>query len=151
MSKAWPNCQFEIDSWMETSFIREFHLSVHRSHQNDFINNHFILISGTKEPTYKVKAMSKISNKPESLPLSFNAVYENNWAGYITPIHDQGWCGSSWAISTATVASDRFGIHTKGKEDVNLSPQQLLSCVRKQSGCSGGHLDWAWNYVRKIG
>lgn len=95
--------------------------------------------------------MTKISNKPESIPRSFNAMQEGKWTGFITPVYDQGWCGSSWAISTATVASDRFGIHTKGKEDVALSPQQLLSCVRKQSGCSGGHLDWAWNYVRKTG
>jgi len=106
---------------------------------------------GTKEPTYKVKTMSKISNKPESLPLSFNAMHEQKWGTSLTPIHDQGWCGSSWAISTASVASDRFGIHTKGKEIVNLSPQQLLSCVGKQSGCSGGHLDFAWNYIRRTG
>lgn len=49
------------------------------------------------------------------------------------------------------VASDRFAIQTKGKETVELAPQHLLSCVRKQSGCQGGHLDWAWNYIRKIG
>lgn len=106
---------------------------------------------GTKEPTYKVKAMTKLSKKLDALPRSFNALQEERWTGFITPIHDQGWCGSSWAISTASVASDRFGIHTKGKEAVDLSPQHLLSCVRKQSGCSGGHLDWAWNYIRKIG
>lgn len=106
---------------------------------------------GTKEPNKKVKAMSKLSIRPESLPRSFNALEESKWAGFISPIHDQGWCGSSWAISTAAVASDRFGIQTKGKESVVLSPQQLLSCVRKQLGCAGGHLDWAWNYIRKIG
>lgn len=106
---------------------------------------------GTKEPTYKVKAMTKLSNKPESLPRNFNAFEESRWSGFISPIYDQGWCGASWAVSTASVASDRFGIQTKGKESVELSPQQLLSCVRRQLGCSGGHLDWAWNYIRKIG
>lgn len=106
---------------------------------------------GTKEPTYKVKAMTKLSNRPESLPRNFNAVEDERWSRFISPVYDQGWCGASWAISTASVASDRFGIQTKGKEAVELSPQQLLSCVRKQSGCDGGHLDWAWNYIRKIG
>lgn len=104
---------------------------------------------GTKEPTHRVKAMTKLSNKPESLPRTFNAF--DQWKGMITPIRDQGWCGSSWAISTASVASDRFGIQTKGKESVDLSPQHLLSCVRHQTGCAGGRLDWAWNYIRKIG
>lgn len=106
---------------------------------------------GTKEPANRVKAMSKLSIKPESLPRIFDALQEERWAGYITPIQDQGWCGSSWAISTAAVASDRFGVQTKGKEAVILSSQQLLSCVRKQMGCRGGHLDWAWNYIRKMG
>lgn len=104
---------------------------------------------GTKEPTHKVKAMTKLTNKPETLPREFNSL--DHWPGFISSIYDQQWCGSSWAISTATVASDRFGIHSKGKETIELSPQHLLSCVRKQSGCSGGHLDWAWNYIRKIG
>lgn len=93
---------------------------------------------GTKEPTHRVKAMTKLSNKKETLPRSFNALEEGKWAGFISPIFDQGWCGGSWAISTAAVASDRFGIQTKGKEAVVLSPQHLLSCVRKQLGCSGG-------------
>lgn len=104
---------------------------------------------GTKEPAYKVKAMTKLSVKPESLPREFSAL--DHWPGLISDVQDQGWCGSSWAVSTASVASDRFGIHTKGKETIQLSAQHLLSCVRKQSGCSGGHLDWAWNYIRKIG
>lgn len=104
---------------------------------------------GTKEPTRKVKSMSKLSNKIEQLPREFDSV--KHWPGLVTGIHDQGWCGSSWAVSTSSVASDRFGIQTKGKEAVELAPQQLLSCVRRQTGCSGGHLDWAWNYIRKIG
>lgn len=106
---------------------------------------------GTKEPAHRVKAMTKLSNKKEKLPKTFNALEEEKWQSFISPIYDQGWCGASWAISTAAVASDRFGIQTKGKESVVLSPQHLLSCVRKQLGCSGGHLDWAWNYIRKIG
>lgn len=104
---------------------------------------------GTKQPARRVKAMSKLSNKVNSLPRSFDS--REKWQGLVTDVRDQGWCGSSWVVSTASVASDRFGIQTTGKEAVNLSPQQLLSCVRRQSGCSGGHLDWAWNYVRRIG
>lgn len=104
---------------------------------------------GTKEPTYKVKKMTKLSSKPESLPREFDS--RSHWPGFISKVRDQGWCGASWAVSTSSVASDRFAIHTKGKETVELAPQHLLSCVRKQSGCSGGHLDWAWNYIRKIG
>lgn len=103
---------------------------------------------GTHEPQSK---QTSIRNKDESLPPYFNAFDDVYWSKFISPIRDQGWCGSSWAISTASVASDRFGIHTKGKETVNLSPQQLLSCNRQQSGCSGGHLDKALNYIHNTG
>lgn len=104
---------------------------------------------GTKEPKNRVKAMTKLSVASTRLPRHFNAV--DNWPGMVSDVRDQGWCGSSWAVSTASVASDRFAVQSKGQETVTLSPQHLLSCVRRQQGCSGGHLDWAWNYFRKIG
>lgn len=107
---------------------------------------------GTFEPKHRVKAMSKIrsSRDGQALPREFNAQHE--WSeGMITAVRDQGWCGSSWALSTAAVASDRYAVQSKGQETVVLSPQQMLSCVRRQQGCSGGHLDWAWNYFRKVG
>lgn len=104
---------------------------------------------GTFEPTQRVKSMSKLSNHANPLPTEFNSL--DQWSEFISPVRDQGWCASSWAVSTASVASDRYAIHSKGKEMVTLSPQHLLSCVRRQRGCSGGHLDWAWNYFRKIG
>jgi len=93
--------------------------------------------------------MTKLSSKIESIPTRFNAV--DHWPNLIGEIRDQGWCGSSWAVSTASVASDRFAVQSKGKETVTLAPQQLLSCVRKQQGCTGGHLDQAWNYIRGTG
>lgn len=94
--------------------------------------------------------MSRISHKLEmNLPSYFNSV--DKWRGLISEVKDQGWCGSSWAVSTVSVATDRFAIHSKGREIQDLSPQQLLSCVRRQQGCKGGHLDWAWNYFRKFG
>lgn len=107
---------------------------------------------GTMEPKHKVKAMSKLSSRDVvgALPRAFDA--REQWGnGMISAVRDQGWCGSSWAVSTAAVASDRYAVHSKGQETVVLSPQQLLSCVRRQQGCSGGHLDFAWNYFRKVG
>uniref|UniRef100_A0A1L8DP85 Putative cysteine proteinase tin-ag n=1 Tax=Nyssomyia neivai TaxID=330878 RepID=A0A1L8DP85_9DIPT len=104
---------------------------------------------GTFEPTYPVKAMTRLTNRRGELPQSFDA--RDQWPGFVTHVVDQGWCGSSWAVSTTSVASDRYAILSKGREVVQLAPQQLLSCVRKQRGCNGGHLDVAWNYLRRIG
>ncbi|CRL06874.1 CLUMA_CG019566, isoform A [Clunio marinus] len=102
---------------------------------------------GTFEPRIRVKSMSRLTNRLEDLPREFNSL--SNWAGSISEIRDQGWCGSSWAVSTASVASDRFGI--KAKTAADLSAQHLLSCVRHQQGCHGGHLDNAWRYLNRYG
>ncbi|XP_029709832.2 uncharacterized peptidase C1-like protein F26E4.3 [Aedes albopictus] len=104
---------------------------------------------GTFYPKIKVKSMSRLTNGQDHLPTHFDAT--NYWPGFIGEVKDQGWCGSSWAVSTASVASDRFAILSKGREIVRLAPQQIISCVRRSQGCSGGHLDTAWNYFRRVG
>lgn len=87
---------------------------------------------------------------PESLPREFDA--RTRWRRQISGVDDQGWCGASWAISTAQVASDRFAVMSKGSDSVLLSAQHLLSCNKKgQRGCNGGYLDRAWLFMRKFG
>ncbi|ALC42487.1 Swim [Drosophila busckii] len=104
---------------------------------------------GTKEPTYRVKAMTRLTKSADNLPPSFNSV--EKWSSYISEVPDQGWCGASWVLSTTSVASDRFAIQSQGKEVVQLSAQNILSCTRRQQGCEGGHLDAAWRYLHKKG
>nr|CAD7608677.1 unnamed protein product [Timema genevievae] len=107
---------------------------------------------GTLLPHKAVMSMNPVKPvyDPERLPRSFDS--RTKWRGLIQEVKDQGWCGSSWALSTAAVASDRFAIISEGKEAAQLSPQHLLSCNnRGQRGCQGGHLDKAWLYLRKFG
>ncbi|XP_022913750.1 uncharacterized peptidase C1-like protein F26E4.3 [Onthophagus taurus] len=107
---------------------------------------------GTKQPHRFVKRMNpvRLVYDPYTLPKEFDS--DKTWPGYISGIIDQGWCGSSWALSTVAVASDRYAVISKGLEVVQLSAQHLLSCDnRGQQSCDGGHLDRAWNYFRKFG
>jgi hypothetical protein len=46
---------------------------------------------GTFEPRVKVKSMSRLSNRLESLPKEFDSLAQ--WPGLISEIRDQGWCG----------------------------------------------------------
>ncbi|RZC37298.1 Peptidase C1 domain containing protein [Asbolus verrucosus] len=107
---------------------------------------------GTLQPHRSVINMNPVRRiyDPHTFSTEFDS--EMKWPGWISQIHDQGWCGSSWAISTAAVASDRFAILSKGREKVTLSAQHLLSCdIRGQQSCNGGYLDRAWSYIRKFG
>lgn len=68
--------------------------------------------------------------------------------GVLTPIKNQGQCGSCWAFAT-TESVESFG-KLAGNPLYILSPQQIVSC-EENDGCGGGSIYGGLSYVASQG
>ena len=95
--------------------------------------------------------------KPELRTREYAPVYleptnedEVNWntKGAVTPVKNQGQCGSCWSFSS-TGALEGAHFIAKG-ELLSLSEEQLVECdygILKNLGCNGGLMDKAFKYA----
>ena len=71
----------------------------------------------------------------------------------MTPVKNQGQCGSCWAFSTTATLESAVAIQKNSL--FSFSEQQLVDCCGKKGfqcqGCSGAWPEWAMNYIKSDG
>jgi len=67
--------------------------------------------------------------------------------GAVTPVKDQGQCGSCWAFATTGALEGAWQLAT-AQPVVSFSEQQLVDCSTQNYGCQGGWQDRAFAYEK---
>jgi C1A family cysteine protease len=119
-------------NWMSDRYETEFHKTGHKK-PKDFV------------PTAPVKDFTTNMRSPKSIDWRF--------AKAVTPVKNQGQCGSCWAFSATEAIESQMILATGGKYDFTLSPQQIASCTPNSGtygclGCNGGFTEGAYEYVK---
>ncbi|RZC33185.1 Peptidase C1 and/or Inhibitor I29 domain containing protein [Asbolus verrucosus] len=107
-------------------------------------------IHGLIQPSKVSKPLIEISSNA-SLGLDENVVIPSSFdwrdQGAVTPVKDQGKCGSCWAFSVTGAIESQVKIAEGPNYNVSLSEQQLVDCVATNGGCRGGWMTNAFAYV----
>jgi C1A family cysteine protease len=119
-------------NWMSDRHESEYHKTGHKK-PKDFVH------------TAPVMNFTSSMRSPKSIDWRF--------AKAVTPVKNQGQCGSCWAFSATEAIESQMILKSGGKYDFTLSPQQVASCTPASGtygcqGCNGGFTEGAYEYVK---
>ena len=96
-------------------------------------------------------AMAVANFDPYVVKVSNAAPASYDWRDYnrVSPVKDQGSCGSCWAFSTV---ANLEGLYAAKKGTIKtFSEQMLVDCDTSDSGCNGGLMEYAFTWLKKNG
>eukprot|EP01103_Thecamoeba_quadrilineata_P017904 TRINITY_DN6554_c0_g1_i1.p1 TRINITY_DN6554_c0_g1~~TRINITY_DN6554_c0_g1_i1.p1 ORF type:complete len:379 (+),score=61.64 TRINITY_DN6554_c0_g1_i1:60-1196(+) len=134
-SFSWKRGVNEFSDWTEEEFRR--------------------LLGYNKVLGYATKSKSSSSNTGKVVP-NPNQPSSIDWRdnGIITPVKNQGQCGSCWSFAAAESVESYWALQTGQLQE--LSEQQILDCTYNpdqcggSGGCNGGTFELAWKSIANM-
>lgn len=144
--------KIEIHNYLHSKGLKSYTLGINQfadmttSEFRTLMNGYRKRTNATVDPVHRA-ATYLSPNIPVKLPDSVD------WRtkGYVTPVKDQGHCGSCWSFSsTGALEGQHF---RKTGNLVSLSEQNLVDCSASfgNHGCEGGLMDNAFTYIKSNG
>jgi len=158
---------FRMKIWMENKAKIEKHnrraLRGHKSYHlamnqfGDLLHHEFVAIMNGYKPrsTFNYSSAAVPLRGAKFIPPAHVSTLPENvdWRehGAVTPVKNQGQCGSCWSFST-TGALEAMHHRATGIL-TSLSEQNLIDCSVKygNQGCNGGLMDAAFQYIKDNG
>lgn len=144
--------EFRLEQFKKTLAKMAEH-NAQNEHQSTVGHNHF---SDWTEAEYKKLlgynfAAEKGLMRGELEELDTSDLADSvNWVtkGAVTPVKNQGQCGSCWAFSTTGAVEGSMFLSTGTLS--SYSEQQLVDCSKNgNQGCNGGLMDYAFEYIEQ--
>jgi C1A family cysteine protease len=104
---------------------------------------------GARLPEEARRHFAELDNQPSPPLLNPQSYFDWRNLGGVTPVKNQGGCGSCWDFAATGSFESAYLIATG--DTLDLSEQQVLSCNAGNSGCGGGWTNDAYNLFRDYG